>query len=158
MSFTRAFRKGLCRLLVGALVFAQLSIAAHACPAMAFPQGEDSASAAIASAIWDEPDADAARHGHHASQADTDQAGVPCGDADMALSGLCAEHCQQGQQAVDGGQAPSWPAALPACLYPVPSALAADAIEPAPWRIPSSAVEAVAASPPHAILHCCFRI
>lgn len=69
-------------------------------------------------------------------------------------SALCAAHCQQGQQS-DHAAAPALPAVVLAGLYTLP--------EPAELGVPARRFSAphsafAAADPPHAILHCCFRI
>lgn len=74
---------------------------------------------------------------------------------DPALPNLCAAHCQGGQQNADGKPAPSVPAAMPMSLYPsVLAPLSADIrrASTAPDDPPPKA------DPPHAVLHCCFRI
>jgi hypothetical protein len=81
------------------------------------------------------------------------------GCPDMAVeaaspSALCAAHCQQGQQS-DQTQVPALPAVVLARLYTLP--------EPVEPGVPALRVTApqsafAAADPPHAILHCCFRI
>ena len=81
------------------------------------------------------------------------------GCPDMAVdatspSALCAAHCQQGQQS-DQTAAPALPGVVLAGLYTLP--------EPAGPGVPAQRFTAphrafAAADPPHAILHCCFRI
>jgi hypothetical protein len=75
------------------------------------------------------------------------------GDA-AGPSALCAAHCQQGQQS-DQAQLPALPVVLLARLYTLP--------EPVEPGVPAQRFTAphgafAAADPPHAILHCCFRI
>ena len=75
-------------------------------------------------------------------------------DAASSPSALCAAHCQQGQQS-DQAQVPAEPAIVPARSYALP--------EPAEPGLPAQRFIAAhgafaAADPPHAILHCCFRI
>ena len=69
-------------------------------------------------------------------------------------SALCAAHCQQGQQS-DQAQVTAWPAVVLARSYALP-----EPVEPGVpaqrFIAPHSAF--AAADPPHAILHCCFRI
>ena len=69
-------------------------------------------------------------------------------------SALCAAHCQQGQQS-DQAQAPAEPAWVLARSYLLP--------EPVEPGVPAQRLTAphsafAAADPPHAILHCSFRI
>lgn len=119
----RHVRQTVCRLLIGVLLFAQLAIAAYACPQLS--------SAGEASAM---PPADMA----------PDCPGM--GQPDPALPNLCVEQFHFGQQS-DHMQTPTLPAILLTALYTLP-------LLPEPADPPRSA----AASPPHAILHCCFRI
>lgn len=126
---SRQVLRRLCRLLIGTVLWAQLAIAAYACPGLLAP--------APAAAM---PCEDMA---------------MPMGSAlDSAFPSLCAAHCHQGQQS---DQVPSLtvPAALWVALYAMPPA-------PEPLVAPRPLAEAVharaGAPPPHAILHCCFRI
>jgi hypothetical protein len=86
----------------------------------------------------------------------TDESMAPCDQRtgmDPAAPNLCQEHCRQGQQS-DQTHMPTVPAVLLTGLYFVSPAPAAKAP-----KVPSAApVERLAAaSPPHAILHCCLR-
>jgi len=76
------------------------------------------------------------------------------GQPDPDNPNLCAEHAHFGQQS-EQTQAPSVPAVLLASLYIV--SLMPALTGPARPAAASASVLA-AASPPHAILHCCFRI
>src|SRR5438552_19186798 len=74
---------------------------------------------------------------------------------DQASPNLCVEHCHTGQQSADQVAAPAVSPALLTSLYtlsPTP--------QPAwPSGPPAASLSAlVAASPPHAILHCCLRV
>ena len=75
-------------------------------------------------------------------------------DASSSPSALCAAHCQQGQQS-DQAQVPAVPAAVLSRSYLLP-----DPVEPGMpaqrFTVRQSAF--AAADPPHAILHCSFRI
>jgi hypothetical protein len=147
---TRRFLRAICRALVGVLLFAQLAVSAYACPALssaamsAMPMPStaardgDSSDAAMAAADQQAPDCD----------------GMAAGTMDPDLANLCAEHCHHGQQS-DQAATLSVPAALLTALYLAPLA-AQPKIRPRPAADATSAL--VAASPPHAILHCCFRI
>jgi hypothetical protein len=131
MTFTRSFRQMICRVLIGTLLFAQLAVAAYACPGLS----------AMASA----PPAGG-----------TDMA-MPCADMDAATPNLCAEHCRYGQQTADHAPAATPTPALLSLLYALPPALPA---EGGAASTPASASVALtgAASPPLAILHCRWRI
>ncbi len=129
---TRALRRSICRLLVGVLLFAQVTIAAYACPAMSTAGVDQIEPGGAFPAMVVVPDA----------------------SQDRALPNLCTEHCRYGQ-AVDLSATPAVPAALLVSLYEVPLAPeSAGRAQPLAARGDPSA----AAPPPHAILHCCFRI
>jgi hypothetical protein len=69
-------------------------------------------------------------------------------------SSLCAEHCHQGQQS-DQVPVLALPAAVLAEAYPLPAPR-----DMAVRTVPRAhAPDALAAPPPpHAVLHCCFRL
>lgn len=153
----RRLKQRICLLLVGVFLYAQLAVAAYACPQLS-PARFDQPPAAPALA------ADRDRTGSDASAADsdvaspvTDMAATGCdgmGQADPDNPNLCAEHRHFGQQS-DQTQTPAVPAVLLTTLYVVSPAPEL----PAPIRpATESAIFLAAASPPHAILHCCFRI
>ena len=73
---------------------------------------------------------------------------------DPEAANLCAEHCKQGRQG-DQASTLTVPAALLKALYAIAPSLPGTA-PPRPAAAPLSAL--VAASPPHAILHCVYRI
>jgi hypothetical protein len=144
---TRRTLRRLCRILIGAMLYGQMAVAAYACLGPAARAGQPQGFVPVAM------QADVAASG--------DAAGAPMpgchdmGDAPAPkVSKLCTEHCQFGQQ---GNQAPTL--VVPDVLL-TPLYLASPAPElstPAPTAV-FDAVELAAASPPHAILHCCFRI
>ena len=143
---TRRFLRSVCKLLVGVVLLAQMAVSAYACPGLAAAKMQMSSAAAV---VGDQPGVP----GGAAVQAMTyceDMAGV----MDSSFANLCAEHCHQGQQS-DHAATVSVPAVLLNALYVTPLA-------PEPTAAPRPAADAtsalVAASPPHAILHCCFRI
>jgi hypothetical protein len=131
MTMTRAFKHWVCRLMVGVILLAQMSVAAYACPGMA--AGNDHLSAMAATMV------------------DCDQM---AGQLDKANPGLCAEHCHPTQQS-DHTQVPTVPAMLMISLYTV--ALMVDASAP-DGLTPTADSRLQAASPPLSILHCCFQI
>jgi hypothetical protein len=132
MTFTRSFRQMICRLLIGTLLFAQLAVAAYACP------GTSSMAAARAGGSSD------------AGMA------MPCADMDTAAPNLCAEHCRHGQQAADHSPVLMPMPALFSLLYALPSAVSID--EDAASTLASPRVASTRAAPPLAILHCRWRI
>ncbi len=112
-----------------ALLFAQLSVAAYACPAAP------------------------ARHADVEMAADCAGIMNPA-DWDEAAPNLCAEHCHYGQQS-DQPRSPSAPTVSLISLYVVP--LTPAQFEPNRPAVVSFSFLA-ARAPPHTILHCCFRI
>jgi len=94
--------------------------------------------------------------GHELAASDAAQATACAGMAGMdpELTNLCAEHCRQGQQS-DQAATLTVPAALLSALYTTPPA-PEPVVAPRPAAAATSAL--AAASPPLAILHCCFRI
>ena len=117
------------QLVVGALLFTQLALAAHTCPNMAGgPDGRMSAGQAAPAALR-------------------------C--IETAQPDLCAAHCEFGQQNADAKSVPTPTPMHPAGYYMLgPRAHDGGNGEPAelavrsPWPV----------HPPHAILHCCLRI
>ena len=126
------YRQVMARLLIGALLFAQGAVAAYACPGL---------TSAIASSFVDPPAAE---------NMPTD-----CDQMDTMTPNLCTAHCQFGLQNVDQQQAPSAPPVMFSILYvEIPDSTAVSSF----GRISASERTTVADSPPHTILHCCFRI
>lgn len=143
---TRDLARFVARTLAAVLLFAQLAVAAYACPSM-LPAEPMSASLTSA-----DTDADPSGWAPFGGDETMPACGGLLGSAD-ATPNLCAEHCKAGQQ---GDHVPNLviPAVSPALLYPRPPAPLAQAPRrpAAGW---SNAL--VAASPPHAILHCVRR-
>lgn len=141
--------RSICRLLIGVLLLTQLAIAAHACAGLSrmdMPSRDRNADAAGAMAGGGMVDLSAPDLGAAADQGD---------GMDPKLSNLCVAHCQYGPQSADHAQALAMPAVLANYLYTLPplGEVAVDAgLPPGPGRPPA------AAEPPHAILHCCWRI
>ncbi len=137
----RSFLRTIARWLVGALLFTQLAVAAYACPGLASAmqgdaQGRDASAAPMVMA---------------APMANCDDM---VGAMDPASANLCAEHCKYGQQS-DHASTLVVPAVVFNALYATPLAPAA----PPPSRPAAATLSAlVAASPPHTVLHCVYRI
>lgn len=143
VSIPRALSRLIARLMVGVLLFAQFAVAAYAC------SGGMGTTMNVAEATV----ADATMAGAPMAGMDSKDAGH--GAMDPAQPNLCAAHCQSGQQNAGAKPVPDLPAAMPASLYPlVPVTL------PVRTQCPVGAVDdpPPMAGPPHAILHCCFRI
>lgn len=128
---------------------AQMAIAAYACPALvAGATGKMQMPAPSAS--LDEPgQADAV-----VSMAHNGNCGDMAGTVDESLPNLCAEHCKYGQQS-DKAPTLNAPTVVLTALYAMP-------VAPEPAPPPRSAAGTlsalVAASPPHTVLHCVYRI
>lgn len=146
---TRPFLRVVCRVLVGVVLFAQLAVSAYACPGLTAAGGMAMQMSSTAVADPQANDAAMAAAGQTAMNCE-DMAGA----MDTSFANLCAEHCHQGQQN-DHTATLTVPAAVLTALYLAPLA-------PEPLAAPRPAADAisalVAASPPHTILHCCFRI
>jgi hypothetical protein len=123
------------RLLVGVLLFAQMAIAAYACPVML----------------------DGATHGTGPSavMGMGDAAEVQSGGMDSDLPNLCLGHCQYGQQNADSTSSPPLPAAVLTSLYVLPSLEQSTGLA---RPLATASGPPSLADPPHAILHCCFRL
>ncbi|HNF92681.1 MAG TPA: hypothetical protein PKZ67_10810 [Accumulibacter sp.] len=136
---TRHFKQLICHLLIGVFLFAQMAVVSYACP-QSSPVGLNQVSVSIMSSD-DNPSMD-----------------IPaCCDGmerpDMANPNLCTEHAHFGQLN-DQTQIPTLPAILLTSLYVVSTASELN------FRFPPAALANFLAEsfPPHAILHCCFRI
>ncbi len=142
MTATRSLRQHVGRLLIGVVLFAQLTLATHACPSL---NGTESAVMGGTSAVV-------------LAAADSAAAMPPgCDHPDPDVSNVCVEHCHAGQQSADTAAAPAVGLGIPTLLYALPSApqlsLGSGRTSPA-----IDARLAAAPEPPHAILHCVFRI
>lgn len=146
---TRSFLRAVARGLVGGLFLAQMAIAAYACPALSAGAMWNMQMPAQSAAPDDGGQADVGMPMAQSSDCD-DMAGT----TDAAAPNLCAEHCKYGQQS-DKAPTLNAPAAMLTALYALP-------LVPKPAPPPSSAAATlsalVAASPPHTILHCVYRI
>ena len=115
------------------LLFSQLAVASFACPALLH--------AAVAASIPEPAD-------HSGEAADH------CAGNDTVRSGLCQAHCSPAQLSLNQPQVDAPPVILVAA-QPFPAQR-----EPALLATvsPQFDVPLRGHSPPHAILHCCFRI
>lgn len=148
MTFTRALSQQICRVLIGVLLFAQLAVASYACPGLSSMKvmADDGAMAMTATAIPTPGD----------SMEKSGAMSPGCDQMDPDAANLCAEHCRYGQQSADTAPAPMVFAPVPALLYTLPLEP-----EPVPGSVrafPASDAGLAAPPPPHAILHCVFRI
>ena len=134
MRFTRNARTWWSRWLIASLLFMQLATAAYAC---AMPS---------------------------APASDASMAGMPCAQVmsvndsaplDQDQPGLCHEHCKGGSQTIESAAPVTLAVPVMFALF-VMAAPRAAATPADRWQ--AGPVERDSAPPPHAILHCCFRI
>jgi len=148
MSLSHALRKSIGRLLIGVLLFAQFAVAGYACPGL-----QGFGSGANSNAVKAMPVEAAGAAGTDESSA------MPpgCDQMDPASPNLCAEHCHQGQQRADTAAFPEVGLGILTLLYSIPlepqHSLGSGRSSP----VPDAHLDA-APEPPHAILHCVFRI
>lgn len=145
---TRKSLRSVCLALVGVLLFAQMAIASYACPALSSMTSLEMQSSGTT--YVDSGDA---------MLPSASNQGINCEDMAVGMAAptanLCAEHCHFGQQSSDTPTI-TVPLAMLTTLYVMPLAPEPVSSLRRPTLGASSAL--VAASPPHAILHCCFRI
>ena len=153
---TRALRRWVCRALIGTMLFAQMAVAAYACPALSSfleqaQQGSLAVSATpLAMAMPD--DQAVASNGVAAPEAmDCEHMGST---TDQASPNLCAQHCQQGHQS-DQASTVTVPLVVLTGLYTLTPQSETVSMVPSPGAQPGVFA---AVSPPHSILHCCFRV
>ncbi len=130
------------RLLVGVLLFAQMAVAAYACPVML----NGSANRPGHSEFMGMGDVVAL----HSSGMEANSGGMESG-----LPNLCFGHCQFGYQNADSTSSPTPPVAILTSVYTLPS-LEQSAGLARPTATASGPPSL--ADPPHAILHCCLRL
>ena len=146
---TRKVLQAIARSLIGALLFAQMAVAAYACPGLAAPNPTG-----VRAATQSASASDAIAAAPASSTVQPSRCEDMSGAMDPAFANLCAEHCRHGQQS---DQTPTVvvPAVILMALYSAPSPLQATV----PSHPAAATMDAlVAASPPHTILHCVFRI
>lgn len=146
---TRGLLRWLARIMIGALLLSQLAVTAHAC-SKTLPSA-----AAIGMSTQAETPVQAAEA---SPEAQTDLASSDCADmampTDAAPSKVCFEHCHYGQQS-DHASTITVPVVLMTALYAIPSAPEVASLT----CMAANALDAlVAASPPHTVLHCVYRI
>jgi hypothetical protein len=138
---SRSVNRFIARLLLGVMLFAQMTVAAYACTGLQSASTRSTETEVLT--LVEAPLAMVADGvlGHAAM--------------DPMQPTLCAVHCQSGQQNADGKPAPNVSPAIPVSLYP-----RAMAFHPADTQHASAAPDdpPTRTDPPHAILHCCFRI
>jgi len=146
---TRGLLRWLARIMIGTLLLSQLAVTAHAC-SKTLPSAAATGMSAKAEAPMQAAEA--------SSEAQPDLASSDCADmvmpTDAAPSKVCFEHCHYGQQS-DHASTITVPVALMTALYAIPSA--PEVISP-PRTADGTLNALVAASPPHTVLHCVYRI
>ncbi len=149
MNPSRTFAKAISRMLIGVLLFAQFAVASYACPGL-----KEMVLVANASAGTDST-----------AKLTTQTAAMPpgCEEMDAELPNLCVEHCRQGQQSADTAAAPTVGPGIPVLLYSLPlepqHSLGSGRALPAHARAHARDGRLdPAPEPPHAILHCVFRL
>lgn len=146
---TRSFLRSVCRALIGVVLFAQIAVSAYACPGLATGAAMSMLTASPA------PSRDEASEDIPTTAMERT---IDCADMavpmDMEFANLCAEHCHHSQQSNQAATL-NVPAVLLTALYTT-SVAPEPVVAPRPAAAATSAL--AAASPPLAILHCCFRI
>jgi hypothetical protein len=146
---TRALRQLICRMLIAVVAFVHTAVAAYGCSRM---PGTPTAVQMQATLLSDGLEAAPMVGARLAGPGDMVQ-----GDrgATHMNAGLCAAHCQVGNQSADRAPAPTANPVLLALLYTIePAAQAAgQAARPAS---PTQGAPP-APDPPQTILHCCLR-
>jgi hypothetical protein len=141
---TRAFRRLICRVLIAAVVFAQMAVAAYGCSRL---PGTATAVQLHAATIADagiQPASDSqSRMTHHEGMA-------------PMMPNLCAGHCQFGNQSADHTAAPAVSPGLLNSWYTIEPLHRASELDHMRGVVPTQG-SPPGADPPHAILHCCLR-
>ncbi len=143
MLISHHMRRFVARLLVGLLVYAQLALAAYACSSALLPDAASPSGAAMA--LGEMP--------HKGGWASSST--MPAWQMDLAQPEMCAGHCQSAHQNIDIKPAPSPALTLMAGYFTLEHSA-----QRAVWgrTIVPAASPPPQVDPPHAILHCCFRI
>ena len=137
----RTIRHIFARAMIAALLFEQMMVAAYACPAISSQPSLAQAARPAVAAVSDTA--------QQAAEMPAD-----CGGMTFDSPNLCAAHCQAGDQNVDGAQTPAAPACMLSSFYVVQITSPSSGLD----RHSTSREFVYAIPPPHAILHCCFRI
>ena len=147
MRLSRSLTSQICRALIGVLLFAQLAVAAYACPGLAAKSTSMSGAMSVPVAAAQDQSMDSAK-----AVSGCDQ----MGQMDSGAPNLCLEHCRAGHQSSDTAPAPVVFAMTPALLYVLPTEL--EPIAGSSPSFPATDPRVASAPPPHAILHCVLRI
>ena len=153
MKLTRSFKRVVCQVLIGALLFAQLAGTSYACPWLSHSgtPAQQTPAAVGEETVFADTAADMTADAAGEAAMDCEQMAV---QPEQKSPNLCAQDCQRGQQ-VSQSKPPTF-----ASVFLIPSHFVAPT--PVTSRTPPARVASpdlrAAISPPHAILHCCFRI
>lgn len=148
MTIIRRYLRLLSWTLVGTLLYAQMAVAAYACPNL----GSAAVTGVLTVSMTPMADSTSDQSKATASMKSGDCAGMQ-GSMDPSAEKLCADHCNYGQQS-DHTPSVTLPTVLLTPLYVVQGTL----FSSVPSQ-PAADLSALAeASPPLAILHCRFRI
>lgn len=142
VSIVRTARRLVAWLMVGLLVFAQTALATHAC-SIAFTGPSEMQGQPVFSGTNEATLADA-----HAQESGA-------GRSKVALTNLCVGHCQPAQPDAADRSATIPPPASSTAFYTLHPLTKSASIA---RRTTAAAPPATLADPPHAILHCCWRI
>ena len=155
MCLSRTLTQTVGRMLIGVVLFAQFAVASYACPGlqeMMLTASASSASVTVSATATDSETEPATDSAH-------EPAAMPpgCGQMDPDAPNLCAEHCRQGQQSADTAAAPMVGLSNAVLLYSIPLEAPHSAAAGQPVLATGVRLDATS-EPPHAILHCVFRI
>lgn len=132
MFLNRLMRKSIALLGISAILFAQIAVAAYACPAFASSQINEQVSAM--------------------DMSDTEP---PCAEMDAKQANLCVEHCQYGQQSLDH---PVAPVVFAVADLPYVIARLGDPAVVESTQENAQSLLTRTTAPPLSVRNCCFRI
>lgn len=137
------------------MLFAQMAVAAYACPALSsFMEQARQGSLAVPAMPMAMAPGDQAVASNDVAAPEAMDCEHMAAVADQASPNLCAQHCRQGHQS-DQASTITVPLAFLTSLYTL-----APPSQTAPMHSSPGAQPGVFAAvcPPHSILHCCFRV
>lgn len=132
MFLNRIMRKWIALLGVSAILFAQIAVAAYACPAFASSQVNEQVTAM-----------------------DMSNTEAPCAEMDVKQANLCVEHCQYGQQSLDH---PVTPVVFAVADLPYVLARLGDPVVVESTQQYAQSLLTRTTAPPLSVRNCCFRI
>ena len=144
MIVSRAFKKLICFVLSGSVLFSQLAVAGYACPNAVGMRAVAHSSSAMTASEASDP------------MLKSGAMSPDCDQIDRDAVNLCVEQCNFGSQSTDRAQAPVVPAPILAVLYFLP--VKAEPASGSARALPPHDAMIAASPPPHAILHRVFLI